>query len=53
MKTAVTITIAIMAIPIALFIGKTKIDGWNIEIERPVTAIFFYITVICALLESK
>lgn len=51
MKLIILIAIAILAIPVAFFIGKTKIDGWHIQFERPATALFFYCTIICGLLD--
>jgi hypothetical protein len=51
MKLIIIIVVAILAIPIALFIGKTKVDGWHIEIQRPATALLFYCTIIAGLFE--
>lgn len=51
-KLIVLIIIAIVAIPIALFIGKTRIVDNSITIERPFTAILFYLAVIAACIES-
>ena len=51
-KTLVFVIVAIIAIPIALFIGKTKMDGWYIEVERPLTATLFYCTIIAGMLEG-
>jgi hypothetical protein len=51
MKLIIIIVIAIIAIPIAFFIGKTKVNGWHIEVERPVTALLFYATILAALID--
>lgn len=37
---------------IALFAGKTSINGWNITIERPLTAILVFAALIMALIEE-
>lgn len=48
------IVVLFAAIPLALFIGKTTVnmDTWDISVEKPITAILFYATVIAALIES-
>lgn len=45
--------IAILGIPVALFIGKTSIKDWHIEVERPITALLFYATLLSALIEEN
>lgn len=47
----VKIIIMIVMIPVALFIGKTTQNGWHIVVERPVTALLFYATMIAGLLD--
>lgn len=45
------IIIMLIAIPFALFIGKTTMDGWHIHVDRPVTALSFYATIMAGLLD--
>jgi len=52
MKLIITIAVAILAIPIAFFIGKTNITDGGIEVERPLTAVFFYLTILASLFDK-
>ena len=40
-------------IGLTLFIGKASITNFNVSMERPWTALFFLLTVIVALIETK
>ena len=42
-----------LLVSLTLFIGKTTITNFNISMERPWTALFFLLTVIVALIETK
>lgn len=47
------IIIATLCIPVALYVGKTTFDNWSIiKIERPITAILVYLSLIACLFES-
>ena len=43
----------LLLVVLILFIGKATITNFNISMERPWTALFFLLTVIVALIETK
>ena len=53
-KIILYLIVMIAAIPLALFIGKTTVnfDTMSFHIERPITAMMFYATVLAALIED-
>ena len=54
-KIILKIIVVIAAIPLALFIGKTTVnlDTMSFHVERPITALLFYATVLAALIEDS
>lgn len=46
------IIIAIICIPVALYVGKTTFSNWGIiKIERPITAVLVYLSLLACLYE--
>ena len=43
--------VLLFALIIALFVGKTSIEGGSIDMERPFTAIFAFLTIVFAWLD--
>lgn len=52
-KIAISMIVTVLAIPVALFIGRTTIVDWSIKVEHPVTALLFYCTILSALIEDN